>query len=121
MEDLPHNVKQGLQAFNRGDFYLAHEYFEDAWRETPDEVREFYRALLHLSGGYYRLTQNRAHAARKFFHRSLHWIGQFPNPYLSIDTSALIDHLDEIITAIDSGSTPELILEHHIIQIQRPD
>ena len=120
MNDLPLKVKKGLQAFNQGEFYLAHEFFEDAWRETPEQAREFFRALLHLSGGYYRLTQNRAGAARKFFQRSLHWIRQFSNPYLSIDTSELQDHLEKLISAIDYGHIPETLLQHHNLQIPWP-
>lgn len=113
IRDLPTNIIKGLQAFNQGDFYTAHEFFEDAWRETPDGSREFYRALLHLSGGYYRLTQDRPGAALKFFQRSQHWLGKFPSPYFQIDTNTLKSHLDLLIAAINSGQTPADILKHY--------
>jgi predicted metal-dependent hydrolase len=120
MDVLPHKVKKGLQAFNQSDFYLAYEFFEDAWRETPGQARDFFRALLHLSGGYFRLTQDRAAAARKFFQRSMHWMGQFPNTYLQINTNSLRSHLEKLVSAIDCGHAPETILKHHSLQIQWP-
>lgn len=120
MGDLPDKLTQGLQSFNRGDYYEAHEWFEDAWRETSDQTREFFRALLHLSGGYFRLTQERPEAAQKFFERSLQWTIQFPSPYLHIDTAALKTHLEKLISALESGQEPELILKNLNIYIQLP-
>jgi predicted metal-dependent hydrolase len=120
MYDLPFHVIKGLQAFNQGDFYDAHEHFELAWRETPDDSREFFRALLHFSGGYFRLSEDRPDAALKFFQRSLHWLGNFPSPYYLIDTAALKSHLKLLIAAIHSGQTSSVILKQLSYQIPWP-
>ena len=94
-------VSGGLEAFIRGDFYEAHECFEDAWRETSDESREFYRALLHLSGGFYRLTQNHPEAARKFFSHAHRWLTLFPTPYNNVDISRLQEYVLRLIDVIN--------------------
>ena len=120
MYKLPTHVINGLQAFNQGDYYDAHEHFEFAWRETPDVSREFFRALLHLSGGYYRLSEDRPDAALKFFQRSLHWMGKFPSPFYLIDTEALKSHLNLLIAAIHSGQTSSVILKQLSYQIPWP-
>jgi predicted metal-dependent hydrolase len=117
MKQLCEDVIQGIQAFNQGKYFSAHEYFEDAWRDTPDDSREFYRALLHLSGGYYRLTQDRSAAARKFFVRGLAWIEHFSSPHLGIDTAAIIAHLQILIDAIDRGESSDTLLNEHAFQI----
>lgn len=120
MSELTPKAKQGLQAFNLGNFYAAHEYFEAAWRETPGDTREFYRALLHLSGGYYRWTLDRPDAAINFFQRSLHWMGQFPQPVGQIDISGLITHFVNLITHIQSGHPSAVILKEYNFQINFP-
>lgn len=112
----PRQFKQALHLFNQGKFFEAHEYFEAAWRETNDETREFYRALLQLSGGYYRLTQDRPTAARKFFTHALHWLQGFPDPHLGINTDLIQQNLREMIKAIDSGSESDQVLK----QLSRP-
>ncbi len=109
---LTHNAVQGLQAFNRQDFYEAHEWFEKTWRESPVDFREFYRALLQLSGGYYRLTQGRLPAAQKFFERALHWLEPFPNPYLGIDTHRIREELGELLHALESHQQTQTILQN---------
>jgi len=117
MKQLCEDVIQGIQDFNQGKYYAAHEYFEDAWRDTPDDSREFYRALLHLSGGYYRLTQDRPGASRKFFARALAWTKHFSSPHLGIDTAAIIAQLQILIDAIDSGKSSRTLLNEHAFQI----
>lgn len=113
MEKISSAAEKGLQHFNKGDFYEAHEYFETAWRQTDDPSREFYRALIHVSGGFFRLTQERPGAARKFFSHALRWLQEFPSPYLGIDTAALKAHLLEMIEAIDQNPDAESILQQY--------
>ncbi|MBW6467216.1 MAG: DUF309 domain-containing protein [Brevefilum sp.] len=117
MKQLHPDVLQGIQAFNQGEYYAAHEYFEDAWHDTRDNAREYSRALLHLSGGYYRLTQDRPAAARKFFTRALAWIEPFSSPYHKIDSTAIINQLKLLIDAIDSGKSSRTLLNEHAFQI----
>lgn len=110
---LNQNAIQGLRAFNRQDFYEAHEWFENAWRESPVETREFYRALLQLSGGYFRLTQDRLGAAKKFFERALHWLEPFPSLHLSISTDQLRKSLRHLLHAVGDGQPPNTIIQQH--------
>lgn len=117
MSDLPNIVKQGLQAFNQGEFYIAHEFFEDAWRDTSDDSREFYRALLHVSGGYYRLTQDRPKAAKKFFTRALHWLERFPSPHMGLSVNSIKTQLNQLIAQIDTGIPSGAILEQNSLYI----
>jgi len=95
------DAQQGLSLFAQREFYDVHEYFENAWRETKDNSREFYRALLQLSGGFYRLTQERPQAANKFFKRSLFWLQNFPDLFMGIETSRLRVLLINLIDATD--------------------
>jgi predicted metal-dependent hydrolase len=110
---LPKKVVQGLQSFNRQDFYKAHEYFEAAWRETLEDEREFYRALIQLSGGFYRLTQNRPAAAMKFFTPALNWMENFPDHFQGILTADIIKNLQVLISAIKQNQPGETIIQKH--------
>ncbi len=111
-------AQEGLRQFNQGEFYKAHEYFERAWRETKDDSREFYRALLQVSGGFYRLTQGRPGAAIKFFNRSLHWLEFFPKHYQGINTDELRNQLEELIKATNENRDTVNILENFLPKIK---
>lgn len=107
MENLPEDVQQGLSLFKLDEYYEAHEAFESAWRKTQDPSRELYRALLHLSGGFYRLSQNRPKAAVKFFEHALTWLKLFPDTHLGFNIALLKADLYIIIAAIEQGQIEE--------------
>lgn len=113
----PAAVLKGLKALNSGEYFDAHEYFEDAWRETPHPTRELYRSLLHISGGFFRLTEERPRAAKKFFTRAFYWLALFPNPYLGLDTSTIKTQIEMLISAIEKGQPSAEILNQYAFQI----
>lgn len=108
---LSNEIRMGLQFLHQGDYYQAHEYFEDAWRQTMDDSREFYRALLHISGGFYRLVQDRPNAALKFFSRALYWLDHFPKKHLGFDLVSIKYFLENLQKKIENGIPCEIILE----------
>ena len=101
--NYPDELKQGFVLFNQEKYYEAHEAFEIAWRKTQTPDREFYRALLQISGGFFRLNQNRSKAAKKFFSHALKWLSLFPDEHLGVDVSMLKKDLNVIIDTIDKG------------------
>ncbi len=107
---LPHKVIHGIELFNQRKFYEAHEYFEAAWRATYDDSREFYRVLLQISGGFFRLTQDRPAAAKKFFSRAQHWLEGFLPSHCGFDTANMIVCLGDLLQAIEENLEAETIL-----------
>jgi len=114
---LPQDFIQGLETFNQGLFYEAHEYFENAWRQTSGKEREFFRAFLHLSGGFFRLTQDRPGAALKFFVHSLKWFSVFPGSFFGYRVTHIRQHLRQLMQAIDQNIPPGVILKIHFYPI----
>jgi predicted metal-dependent hydrolase len=118
MQQVPPQIHpealKGLHLFNQSSFYDAHEYLEEAWRATPGDKREFYRALLQLSGGFFRLTQDRPSAARKFFDRALHWLEPFPADHLGMDVTGLRADLQALLKTLAAGiSSTEIIARYY--------
>lgn len=119
--DFNKEALKGLQAFNRQAFYDAHEYFETAWRNSPLDEREFYRSLLQISGGFYRLTEDRPTAAYKFFDRARFWLRAFPPQFKSMDVDALQVWLDDLIKILAEGRPANEILHHFFHPIDLSD
>lgn len=119
MEDIHPEFFKGLACFNQADFFQAHEHFEQAWRDTADDSREFYRALLHLSAGYFRLAQNRPAAAKKFFNHAKKWLALFANPTMGLDTEQINLRLGILIQSIDQGQDAKVLLNQSFPPLQR--
>lgn len=52
---------RAVEAFNAGDYYAAHEWFEILWRREEGALRDFYQGLLQIGVAvHHELNGNRA-------------------------------------------------------------
>ena len=52
-EEAPGLVLRGIEEFNRGEFFEAHEYLEAAWRRESLPIRSLYQGILQVGVGFY--------------------------------------------------------------------
>ncbi len=82
---LPPLAINGLELFNHGEYFEAHEALETAWREESGPVRELYRGILQIAVAYYHILRGNYIGAVKMFHRSQTWLAPFPGSCRGID------------------------------------
>ncbi len=83
--EIPPLVINGLELFNQGEYFEAHEVLEAAWRAEEGPVRELYRGILQISVAYYHLLRGNYTGASKMFFRSRNWLRPFPDRCRGID------------------------------------
>jgi predicted metal-dependent hydrolase len=80
---------KGIQYFNAGDYFMAHEELELAWREERGPVRDVYRGILQVGLGYYHILRLNYRGAVKMFQRCRQWLDPFPPDCRGIDLERL--------------------------------
>ena len=56
-EDPPsETMAAGIEAFNAGRFFEAHEYFEETWIPEEGPLAHFYQGLVMIAAGFHHLT-----------------------------------------------------------------
>ncbi len=65
---------EGLRLFNAGEYFEAHEAFEDAWNEEKGEIRNLYRGILQIAVMYLHITRGNYNGAVKVHARSQKWL-----------------------------------------------
>ena len=65
---------EGLQLFNQGEFFEAHEELEAAWRDETSSIRDLYRGILQIAVTYLHITRGNYDGAVKVYGRSLKWL-----------------------------------------------
>lgn len=70
---------RGLELFNRGEYFEAHEILEDAWKQDRSAGRELYRSILQVAVAYYQIERGNFVGAVKMFLRVRRWIDPLPN------------------------------------------
>lgn len=88
-EPLSALARQGLHEFNRGDYFEAHEYLEDAWNEDSSPARELYRAVLQVAVAYLQIERGNYNGAVKMFLRARQWLEPLPDLCRGIDIGQL--------------------------------
>jgi predicted metal-dependent hydrolase len=52
-------IKQGVDLFNRSEYFAAHEAWEEIWRSTTPEPRDLFQGLVQLAAAFHHLHNNR--------------------------------------------------------------
>src|SRR3990172_4554127 len=48
----------GIELYNAGHFWHAHEAWEAAWLDAPNELRAFYQGLIQVTAAFVHVTRN---------------------------------------------------------------
>ena len=88
-ENLSSLAIQGLEEFNRGEYFEAHESLEDAWNEDQSPGRELYRAILQVAVAYLQVERQNYRGAIKMFLRVRQWISPLPDTCRGVDIARL--------------------------------
>lgn len=88
-EPLSALALKGIEAFNQGDYYLAHEELELAWKEDMGPGRELYRAMLQIAVAYYQIERGNYRGALKMFLRVRQWLSPLPDRCRGVDLGQL--------------------------------
>lgn len=95
-QPLSKKAVRGLQEFNQGEFYEAHEYLEEAWVEDETIGRNLYRGLVQVAVAYYHVLDENYRGAAKLFLRMRQWIDPLPDICRSVDVKRLRGEVHEV-------------------------
>ncbi len=97
---LPPDVIKGLELFNSGRFFEAHEELERAWRAEKGPIRELFRGILQVGVGYYHIQRGNYRGALKMFKRCRQWLAPFPDECCGINLKQLrhdYEHVENLL------------------------
>lgn len=80
---------EGIELFNRHEFFEAHERLEEAWNEDLTPGRELYRAILQVAVAYLQIQRQNYTGAVKMFLRLRQWIEPLPDTCRGVDVERL--------------------------------
>jgi predicted metal-dependent hydrolase len=101
---LEENHRLGIEHFNAGRFFPAHEAWETAWKQargTGDE--EFYKGLSQLGAGYTHFRRGNPHGAHTLMRRALSRIERYPLDHGGIDVRGLAGEVDRHAAAVEAA------------------
>jgi len=99
------NLQDGVELFNSGKYFEAHDYFEELWMLSKGESKLFYQGLVQISVGSYHLLSNNYKGALSQLKKGKEKLEKFPDSYEEINLKQFrqdINYLFEEITVFYS-------------------
>lgn len=99
-EELSPTARRGLELFNHGEYFEAHELLEAAWNQEPAPGKELYRAILQVAVAYLQIERRNYNGAVKMFWRTRQWIDPLPDECRGVDIARLRQDAQAVYTAL---------------------
>ena len=91
----------GIDAFNRQEFFAAHDYFEQDWRRESSEIRALYQGLIQLSAACLHLQRANLNGAHNLLRRALVLFTPFLDSDFGINLISLNKEVSQLNAAVE--------------------
>jgi len=85
METHSHEYLQGIEDFNAGRYFDAHEIWEEVWLRSSGDTRLFYQMLIQAAVGLHHYERGNARGARGMHANVIDKLGRLPSVFMSLD------------------------------------
>lgn len=84
-ETYPREYLQGIEDFNAGRYFDAHEIWEEVWLRSSGDTRLFYQMLIQAAVGLHHYERGNARGARGMHANVIEKLGRLPSVFMSLD------------------------------------
>ena len=124
MAETDHDPRylEGIEHFNKCDFFEAHEVWEELWADTQGPSRRFYQGLIQVAVCLHHFGNGNIRGAKKLYHGCRGYLEEYRPKYLDLNLDQLLSQLEiccrEILDSKEEfpkiDIVPDLIPEIHL-------
>lgn len=107
----PADLVAGTEHFNRGDYFEAHEAWEQTWYGTEGEESRFLKGLIQIAVALYHLESGNLKGARKVMGTALDYLKEFPSVRSGVDLDHLRNQVLPLFKELEEGRDAYPLLE----------
>ena len=107
----------GIVRFNRGEFFDAHEVWEDLWMECPAAERRFVQSLIQAAVALYHHERGNRTGADRLFQSGRRYMQPYSPRYFGLDVAKFWADMEEAF----AGGRPAIALDPPPEQWPDPD
>ena len=93
----------GVGLFNRGEFYDAHEVWEDLWREASGPEKQFYQGLIQCAVALEHARRGNVRGALRLAERYPLRLTGLPRIFMGVDIADFLRQMDRATRGIRDG------------------
>lgn len=101
----------GIQFFNAGDYFEAHEVWEALWHESAGPERRFYQGLIQTAVGLLHFCNGNLRGAVSLYRSSQDYLKPYHPHYLGLNVTDLSAQVTACCAELLAASQPYTALE----------
>jgi len=113
-------LRRGLEHFRGGDYFAAHDDWEEVWRELNGRRRTFWQAMIHLVVGGYHYRNGNLRGCRGQWHKALQKCADLQQGYaepVPEPITRVHDVVCESLALVEAGADPLPHLEAFAVSV----
>src|SRR4051812_50031275 len=83
-------LTEGVDLFNRQEFWHAHESWEELWLEAGTDLHQYLQGLIQLAAAYHHVKRGTTRGAVRLFDAALKRLEAFPGIHCGIDRGSAV-------------------------------
>src|SRR5947207_13245826 len=100
-------LARGIDLFNAGEFFEAHEVLEEAWTPEHGPRRLFLQALIHVAVGRYHSQRGNPAGASRQLRKALRKLAAYLPEYEGVDTARLAREAQALLDSVEAGTASD--------------
>ncbi|MDD5543308.1 MAG: DUF309 domain-containing protein [Acidobacteriia bacterium] len=117
--DFQKALAHGLRLFNAGNFFEAHEVWEEIWRKADPLEKLWLQGLIQTAVGFHHLQNHNRRGARSLLRNAIEKLSRADRPNFPFDLPPLLTDLRRILLVLENESSP-LPKKLPILKMHRP-
>lgn len=92
---------EGIDLFNRGYFFEAHDVWEEIWQEERGPMRNFFKGLIHLAGGFHHYQNGNHRGSAALLSSGVGYLKPFLPGQMGVDLAAILPHVEAALAKVE--------------------
>jgi predicted metal-dependent hydrolase len=97
-------LRRGLDQVRTGQYFEAHESFEDAWRAADPAEKDFFQGLVHVTVAWYQARRGNRTGCERQLAKAQRRLAAFVPEHRGVDVATVLRSVDEAAEIVAGGS-----------------
>jgi hypothetical protein len=95
--------RRGIEQFNSGYFFEAHETWEEVWLRSPEPEKTFLQGIIQIAAAFHHHSRGNARGARTLLGAGLARLARFPDTHRGIMLGPLRSQAAKWVSTLAAG------------------
>jgi uncharacterized protein len=97
-------LRRGLDQMFGGEYFEAHESFENAWRAAGPAEKDFFQGLVHVTVAWYQASRGNRVGCVRQLEKASRRLESFAPRHREVDVAALLASVESAQRVVATGS-----------------